>query len=181
MSNQPSNIENRSYSRISTFIRARYRKLSHPDEPQICPSGFNIQSSGGQRFLRESGLPDVLASFLMNMDAKLDRIIAQMSKDSLAAYFPDELVVLDMSAAGVLVQSNDIKPGDFLEVVLYLGEFPPVVVSGVAEVLRSGKNVPGVGKTYALQFTRLRDTEREEIVRFVFKEERSRIRTEKFK
>lgn len=180
MSNQP-NTENRSYSRIATFTRARYRKLSHPDEPQICPSGFNIEASGGQRFMRESGLPEALVSFLMNMDAKLDRIIAQMSKDSLASYFPDELVVLDLSAAGILAQSNDIKPGDYLEVVLYLGEFPPVVVSGVAEVLRSGKEMPGVGKTFALQFTRLRDTEREKIVRFVFKEERARIRTEKFK
>lgn len=179
MSSQPS-IDNRSYSRISTFTRARYRKLGHPDEPQICPSGFNVEASGGKRFMRESGLPEPLTSFLLNMDAKLDRIIAQMSKDSLAAYFPDELVVLDLSAAGMLAQSGDIKPGDHLEVVLFLGEFPPQVVSGVAEVLRSGKPVPG-GETYALQFTRLRETEREEIVRFVFKEDRARIRSEKLK
>lgn len=181
MSDQISSTDNRSYSRISTFTRARYRKLSHPDEPQICPSGFNIEASGGQRDLRESGLPEILVSFLMNMDAKLDRIIAQMSKDSLSLYFPDELVVLDLSAAGLRVQSNTLKPGDFLEIVLYLGEFPPVIVSGVAEVLRSGETVPGVGETYALQFIRLRETEREQIVRFVFKEERARIRTEKYK
>ena len=180
MSSQPS-VENRNYSRITTFTRARYRKLSHPEEPQICPSGFNISASGGDRALRESGLPDALISFLMNMDAKLDRIIAQMSKDSLASYFPEQLVVLDLSASGLLVQSNDIQPGDYLELVLYLGEFPPVVVSGVAQVLRSGKKMPGVGETYALQFTRIRESEREQIVRFVFKEERERIRTEKLK
>lgn len=180
MSNQPT-PDNRNYSRIATFTRARYRKLSHPDEPQICPSGFKVEASGGKRLMRESGLPEVLVSFLMNMDAKLDSILAQMSKDSLAAYFPDELVVLDLSAAGLLVQSDAIKTGDHLEVVLYLGELPPAVVSGVAEVVRKGKDVPGVGKTFALQFTRLRDTEREEIVRFVFKEERTRIRTKKFK
>lgn len=181
MSNQPSSKDNRSYARINTFTRARYRKLSHPDEPQICPSGFDLEPSGGARFMRESGLPEPLVSFLMNIDAKLDRILAQMGSDFLASHCPDELVVLDMSAAGLLVQSNNIKPGDFLEVVLYLGEFPPTLVSGVAEVLRSGKTVPGVGKTHALKFTRLRDTEREEIIRFVFKEERARIRTEKYK
>lgn len=180
MSSQPS-IENRNYSRITTFTQARYRKLSHPDEPQICPSGFNIATSGGDRVLRDSSLPEVLISFLMNMDAKLDRIIAQMSKESLASYFPEQLVVLDLSAAGLLVQSNDIQPGENLELVLYLGEFPPVVVSGVATVLRSGKKMFGVGETYALQFTRIRESEREQIVRFVFKEERERIRTEKLK
>lgn len=174
-------VDNRNYARVSTFTKARYRKLSHPEEPQICPSGFNISAVNGERMLRDSGLPEVLVSFLMNMNSKLDNILAQMSKDSLAAYFPEELVVLDLSASGLLVQSSDIKTGEYLELVLYLGEFPPVMVSGVAAVLRSGKKTPGAGETYALQFTRIRESEREQIVRFVFKEERERIRTEKLK
>lgn len=176
-----SKTDNRSYARISTFVRARYRKLSHPDEPQLCPSSFNLESREGQTFLRDSGLPDALVSFLNNMDSKLDRIIAQLSKDSLASYFPDELTVYDLSAAGLLAESGDIAPGDHLEIVLFLGEFPPVIASGVAKVIREGRSVPGAGKTYALEFVRLRETTREAIIRFVFKEERARIRTEKFK
>lgn len=180
MSNQP-DADSRRYARISTFIRARYRKLTHPNEPQLFPSGFNIEPSGGRRSMRESGLPEAVVSFLLNMDAKLDRIISQMSKDSLDGYFPDELVVLDLSAAGLLVRSDSLQPGDCLELVLHLGEFPSSVVAGVAKVLRGGKDTPGEGGTWALQFTRLRESEREEIIRFVFKEERARIRTEKLK
>lgn len=181
MDKQQNASEGRSFSRVSTFTNARYRKLSQPDEPQIYTSSLDVEADSAKRVLRDAGLPDALVAFLASMDAKLDRIISQMNKESLASYFPEQLVVLDLSAAGLLVQSDNISPGDTLELVLFLGEFPPKPVSGVAEVLRSGKEVPGGGKTYALKFTRLREADREEIVRFVFKENRVRIRAEKFK
>lgn len=182
MSNDPSSSENRNYSRIPCFARAMYRHMSHPEEPQICPSGFNVEDKTfRERFAASSGLPDAAVSFLLNLDAKIDRIISQMSKDALAAYFPKQLVVLDISASGLLVQANDLQVGEYVETVLFLGEFPSIVVSGVAHVLRPGSPVPGVGTTYALRFTRMRDSEREQIVRFVFREERERIRSQKFK
>ncbi|MDR2504082.1 MAG: PilZ domain-containing protein [Deltaproteobacteria bacterium] len=174
--------ESRNYSRISCFIRAMYRKMSHPDEPQLCPSGVNAEDKDFRdRFAAGSGLPEPAVAFLLNLDKKLDRLIAQASKDSLSAYFQKQLVILDLSASGLMVQANDLQANDYLELMIFLGEFPPVLVSGVAQVLRPGKTLPGVGPTYAMHFTRLRENEREQIVRYVFKENRQRIRTEKFK
>ncbi len=175
------NGESRSYSRIPCFARALYRHMSHPEEPQICPGSFNAEDKSLKERFAASGAPEAITSFLLQLDSKLDRILSQMNKDALSSYFPNQFVVLDLSAAGLLVQAGGLKAGEFVEVVLFLGEFPSVVVSGVAQVLRPGKPVPGVGSTFALKFTRLRDSEREQIVRFVFREERERIRSEKFK
>jgi hypothetical protein len=174
--------ESRNYSRTQVFTRAIYRVMSHPEEPQLCPSGFSAEDKSFRERLAESaGLPEAVVAFMINLDSKLDRLIAHLNKDSLTGYFPKQLVVLDLSASGMLVQSNELQPGDFIEVAIFLGDLPSVLVSGVAQVLRPGKPLPGVGSTFALKFTRLRESDREQIVRFVFKEDRQRIRTEKFK
>ncbi|MCL1889796.1 MAG: PilZ domain-containing protein [Desulfovibrionaceae bacterium] len=176
--------DNRDYSRVSCFLKAIYRKMSHPEEPQICPSsGVSVEDNNfRERFAaNSSNMSESVVAFLLNLDSKLDRIIAQINKDTLSAYFSKQMVVLDLSASGLLVHATDLQADDYLEMVLFLGELPPVMVSGVLTVLRHGKPLPGVGSTFALKFTRLRESEREQIVRYVFKEHRERVRTEKLK
>ncbi|MCL1915961.1 MAG: PilZ domain-containing protein [Desulfovibrionaceae bacterium] len=185
MSNEDENgSDSRDYSRISCFLKAIYRKMSHPEEPQLCPSsGISVEDKNFRdRFAANpSNMAESVVSFLLNLDSKLDRIIAQINKDTLTTYFNRQMVVLDLSASGLLVHATDLQAGDDLEMVLFLGELPPIMVSGVLTVLRQGKPLPGVGPTFALRFTRLRESEREQIVRFVFKENRERVRTEKLR
>jgi c-di-GMP-binding flagellar brake protein YcgR len=172
--------ESRNYSRISCFLRAMYRPLGHPEEPQLCAVGLDQEDKGlRERFSKVTGMPENVVAFMLHMDAKLDNIIAHLSRDALATYFQKQLVVLDLSASGLLVQANDLQPGSHLELVIFLSEFPSLIASGIAGVLRAGRPVPGVGQTYALKFSRLRDTDREQIVRYVFKENRERIRSNK--
>jgi c-di-GMP-binding flagellar brake protein YcgR len=110
----------------------------------------------------------------------MDSILALLQKDNFSEFFPNKLMVVEVSASGVLVQGGDLQLGEYIELVMFLGEYPPRVVSGIGRVLRPGN--PQLDKRiFAVQFTNLRDSDREEIVRFVFKEERERIRSQKMK
>ncbi len=174
--------DKRSYSRVPVYFQASYRCLNSPDEPQICPRQQGADDGGGSGSfgLSGSGLPAELARFLVNLDAKLDSVLALLQKDSLNEFFPGRLMVVELSAAGLLVQSDALKLGDFIELVMYLSEFPPCIASGIGRIIRLGPVRSG-GQTLAVQLLNLRDSDRERIVRYVFKEERERIRGEKLK
>lgn len=175
--------DSRSYSRVPCFTRALYRHMSHPEEPQLCPGGAGAEDKNLRERLASgvTGMPEGLTAFLINLDIKLDRLIDYLTRDSITEYFSKQFVVLDLSASGLLVQSNELQAGEFLEVALFLGELPSVLISGVTQVLRPGRPLPGVGSTFALKFVRIRESDREQIVRFVFKEDRQRIRSAKYK
>jgi c-di-GMP-binding flagellar brake protein YcgR len=151
-----------------------------PDEPQICPRQFSAEDSAlAAQLSSNSKLPPALVRFMVNLDAKMDSILALLQKDNFDEFFPNKLMVVEVSASGVLVQDCDLQLGEYIELVMFLGEYPPRIVSGIGRVLRPGKLQ--LNNRFALQFTNLRDSDREEIVRFVFKEERERIRSQKMK
>jgi c-di-GMP-binding flagellar brake protein YcgR len=152
-----------------------------PDEPQICPRQFSAEDSAlAAQLASNSKLPPALVRFMVNLDAKMDSILALLQKDNFDEFFPHKLMVTEISASGVLVQSDSLQVGENIELVMFLGEYPPRIASSIGRVLRpaSAKADSGI---FAIQFTGLRDSDREEVVRFVFKEERERIRSQKMK
>jgi hypothetical protein len=172
-----SNADKRTYSRVSTNFRAIYRILSSPDEPQIAPRNLAIGNNNlRSRFETGSNLPEVVAAVLLNLDSKLDGILMQMRQDTLTQHFSEDLLVTEISASGVLARGN-IQIGECIEMVMFVSEFPACVASAKAKVLRP-KGGPG---TFAVQFTHIRESDRESIVRYVFQSERERIRAEKYK
>jgi hypothetical protein len=180
-SSRLSGMDKRSYSRVPVYFQGLYRRLSIPDEPQLCPRQFSAEDSAlAAQLSSNSKLPPALVRFMINLDAKMDSILALLQKDNFDEFFPNKLMVVEVSASGVLVQSDDLQLGEYIELVMFLGEYPPRIVSGIGRVLRPGKSRLN-NRIFAIQFTSLRDSDREEIVRFVFKEERERIRSQKMK
>ncbi|MDR1241507.1 MAG: hypothetical protein LBM00_01795 [Deltaproteobacteria bacterium] len=174
-------IDKRSYSRVPVYFQGLYRKLSLPDEPQICPRQFSAEDSSlAAQLSSNSKLPPALVRFMVTLDAKMDSILALLQKDRFDEFFPNKLMVTEVSASGVLVQCGDLRIDDYIELVMFLGEYPPRIASGIGRVLRPG-GVAGGSRVFAVQFTGIRDSDREEIVRFVFKEEREKIRSQKMK
>lgn len=174
--------EKRAYSRVSSYFQAMYRKLNYTDEPQICPRMHATDEPELRSYFASNRhLPEEITDFLLGMDAKLDTILAQMRKDSLSEFFANKLMVIEVSASGLLVQDDTLQVNDNIELVMFMGEFPPRVASACAKVLRQVHSRDESANIFALQFTKLRESDREEIIRFVFQEERQRIRNEKLK
>jgi hypothetical protein len=179
-SDDVSGIDKRSYSRVPVYFHGLYRRLSTQDEPQICPRQFSSEDSTlSAQLASNPKLPATLVRFMINLDAKLDSILSLLQKDNFSEFFPNKLMVTEMSASGVLVQ-GELQIGEYVELIMFLGQYPPRIASGIGRVLRPA-NAKENSQIFAIQFTKLRDSDREEMVRFVFKEERERIRSQKMK
>ena len=174
--------DKRRYSRTAVYFQGQFRYLSSPEEPQLCPR--QVSSENASLITQMASDPKVsagMARFLGNLDAKLDSILSLLQRDSLDEFFPNRLMIIELSAAGVLVQSPDLQVNDYIELVMHLGDSPPRLASAVGQVIRPRQTAFQTEGVYAVNFASIRDSDREEIVRFVFQEEREKIRSKKLK
>lgn len=170
--------EGRTYSRVSTLIGCRLRRLLQGRERSLFhesspASSFTPQNLGG------SHLPEPLLEFLLSLDAKLDQLLSLASQRSIEQDFPLGGSVIELSAAGLtFVSSEPFAPGQRVEIVLTLSHAPLRMAGALGEVVRVEQ--AGGEHRYALEFTAIRDRDREAIVQFVFQEERAQIRESKW-
>ena len=171
--------QQRTYSRISTRLKAYIRKLASPDSKPLftgCLAGELDPSM--LKNLQGVHIPRDLVVFLHNMDRKLDMILSLLRQDSLQEDFPIRAEVVEISGAGLkFVSKERFDEEQALELAIILSQFPLRVVGAVGYVLRleSVRNIP----IYVETFTNIRDLDRENIVQFVFQEQREQIRERK--
>lgn len=169
--------EQRAYSRITTYMKGRMRVLvSESEQPKF--TGFSLpESPVDNTTLANAHIPEALVSFLLDLDAKLNAILAHLKQDRLHDDFPLLTEILELSGAGVrCVDEGVLQVGDHVELILFLSEFPLRVAGALGRVLRKEQDKDGRA-VCALEFTRLREDDLEKIVQHVFVEERRRIRT----
>jgi c-di-GMP-binding flagellar brake protein YcgR len=105
-------------------------------------------------------------------------ILSLLRQDSLQEDFPIRAEVVEISGAGLkFVSKERFDEEQALELAIILSQFPLRVVGAVGYVLRleSVRNIP----IYVVTFTNIRDLDRENIVQFVFQEQREQIRERK--
>jgi hypothetical protein len=171
--------QKRSYSRISTRLKAYVRKLPSPDTRPLFSACLGCDADSSViKNLHGSHIPRELITFLQNMDAKLDMILSLLKQDTIQEDFPISAEVVEISGAGLkFVSKTEFKKGDAIEMALVLSQFPLKIVGVVGLIHRqeSLHNVP----VWVVQFTNIRDIDREHIVQFVFQEQREQIRERK--
>ncbi len=170
-------MEKRVFSRIRLFLRGRMRKLGSERElPRF--TGFSLPDSPVDRqTLANAHIPEALASFLLDVDAKLNAVLAHLKQDRLEDDFPLPVEIMELGGAGVRIRNEGIvQEGDRIELVLFLCEFPLRVAGAMGRVKRCETD-PGGTPVCAVEFEHIRDDDLETIVQHVFVEERRRIRT----
>ena len=170
--------EQRSFARVATRISALARRCDSLEDPLKYKSGPSLSRD---HLDEESvaGLPKALVEFLLAMDQKLDLLLSHLGRESLERDFPLVLDVRDISGAGLRFKpgpgTESPVPGQVLEVVLLLGQHPPIM-AGAKGVVLDDRNGDG---TLGFEFHKIRRSDQENIVRFVFQEEREQIRDSK--
>ncbi|MFO8032922.1 MAG: PilZ domain-containing protein [Desulfohalobiaceae bacterium] len=169
--------EQRTYSRVHTHIQAWARKMGPEDPGPLFRSGVLTWTQEQTPALKDSSLPEGLRSFLESINSKLDTLLSLSSKQVLQGDFPLQLQVVELSGAGLkcLRPQEKILEGDQLEAILVLTQFPVNLAGVTGQILRTEKR--GEQELLALEFTQLRQSDREKIVQFVFREQREQIRT----
>ena len=169
---------------IPTMIRGRFRMVADADSPRLC-TGF---AHAGSAALREEALAgtrqnDAVMRFLIEMDRKLDTIMGLLQRESLNEDFPHEGRIVQLSGAGLVFECPELlKKGEHMELLMMLEELPLRLLSVMARVEDSHPGPVLTGppnKAYAMAYTCMQEADREAVIRFVFSENRKRIRQQK--
>jgi c-di-GMP-binding flagellar brake protein YcgR len=121
--------------------------------------------------------------FLAEMDRKLDAVLGLLQREALAQEFPEEGHIVELSGQGLVLECNaELSTDCCIELLIKLEEYPIRIVSTLSRVERPRPVVilPDVHSyAYDVSYTSITEEDREAVIRFVFSEERKRIRQSK--
>lgn len=165
--------EKRAHARVQTRLTARARVIREGEAPLF------RQTPGAASHMEEAvkaGLSEAVASFMEELDRKMDTILGLLGAEELQRRFPLELEVVELSGAGMrFAAAPELEPGSMLEVVVTLSTHPYRLAGTMGKVVGTDED----SNTRRFEFTSTRQTDLEEIIRFVFQEQREQIRSSK--
>lgn len=172
--------ESRSYSRVATRLTGYARKIDSPDSPALFRGHKDLLTTSGHGQPKETGLPEGVRSYLEEMNSKLDMLLSLQSQRRLESDYPIKSEIVELSGAGLkcLQPSPPLQTGQALEMVLILSQLP-VTMAGVVGVVQRVEPHEQRQEILVVEFRNVRETDREAIVHFVFREQREHIRSAK--
>jgi hypothetical protein len=169
--------QSRTYMRISTRTKAYIRRLASPDTRPLASGCASCFTHSASKSLQGAQLPQDLINFLKEMDSKLDMVLNLLNQEYLHGQFDYECDVVEISGAGLqFTSSEEFESGEAVELAIILSQIPFRIVGLVGSIHRVEKEDTEEHKTYAVEYTSIRDEDREAIVQFVFHEQREQIR-----
>lgn len=161
-----------------TRIKAHVRPVNSPDALPRRYATPDPAGNGAAPDLSGTTLHPGIVAFFQAMSDKLDMLVSYVSQNQLdSEYAPAE--ILEIGAKGLaLAAAGDYPEGQCLEVVAVISQFPLRLVTAVGVV--AGQGARQGEPVRLVTFTRIREEDLEQIVQFVFKEERARIRHDKW-
>jgi len=168
--------EKREYSRINTRLKALAKKVSGPEVIPAFHASNLSPNSMDNRFLQDTNLPEDVKKFLQTIDQKLDTLLGLQSQKILEKEYDIQTEITELSGAGLKCLQTDsyLQVNDYIEIVLFLSYHPVNMASGIGMVQRLENDVA------VIEFTSMRESERESIVQFVFQEQREQIRSTRY-
>ena len=144
------------------------------------PGDVHSDSHEGTR-----ALDSQIMAFLLEMDEKLDLLIAQMSGKEKGRDVLEEGIGLEISGGGMQIRvEKALDVGELMRATILLSRFPFVRVQVLAKVIHVKPRILGEETCYyevGLQFLYLDDEERERIIACVFQKQRQVLRRMKGK
>ncbi len=166
------NEERRAYTRVETSLQAFMRKVASPTANPGFRGGFSQGINSLKDELQQTSVPAPLLDYLEAMNAKLDTILGLLHQTSIEQEYPITGTVTQLSGAGVhFTTDHELHPDDPLELVITLSRFPLYLVNAVGSITRLQPVSEGTA-VWALEFTSIRDNDREAIIQHVFREQR---------
>lgn len=166
------------YKSVDAYARGRFRLIDEENDLFVFP-GFNVSESSGEDATSYSGMSESVLRFLQNLETKIDHLIGLAQTENLSTDFPFELQAFRVGGNGILFRSKTpLAPGDKIEIVLFLSSVPLRIAGGIGKV--ENRENTSHGQLWKFSFTRLREADLDTIMRFVFQEERQKIREQNF-
>ena len=170
--------DKRQYTRVKTNVKALFKRSIDP----TVPPSFRVCTAQDVYFdfdYKELGIPEGLNLYFKHLNGKLDQILSVLGKDMVDKEFEYSTIVVELSGGGLkcLKVTDEFKVGDYVEILLFLCHIPLMVVSSIGKIIRI--ETEGAKQYFVIEFSNIRDRDRELIVQFVFQEQREQIRSKK--
>ena len=167
------------YAEILTYLRGRFRTLNGPDDQAYAQLNALPNGPTREEFLAASPLPDAVNKFLLQLDTKVDALLAALHSSGLEQDFPYTMEIQSISASRLQFTSpQPLAAGDWLEVVVDFRQAGIITASGIGQVTERNVDRDGT-PVFTFSLTRIHEEEREKIIRYVFKEERRLLREQR--
>jgi hypothetical protein len=145
-----------------------------------------------EELLSGRGFSDPTARFLVELDRKVDAVLSLLRQNALQKVFPHEGRALRLGVPGFSLSCAQIlAEGQELEVLIFLGDVRERIIPALARVEKEGavcfpddaqkaRSLLSEERPYELSFVDMDEEDREGLIRYVFAEERRRIRRSRF-
>jgi len=171
--------QKRSYLRIRTFLPGRLRLLAPGKEHPLyhgCSGCDPAPQAQGRP--KVAGLPETMLDFLETINAKLDMLLSIASQDHLQNNFPVSVNIVEISGAGLIFTADrEFQLNDRVELVMFLSQMPLRIAAAIGRIHRRDE-INGQ-PAWVIDFSAIRESDREAIVRHVFQQQREQIRESK--
>lgn len=171
--------QKRNYSRVETVLPGRLRLLAPGKEHSLYHGCLGcdpvLQTQGRPKV---AGLPETMLDFLETINSKLDMLLSIASQDHLQNNFPVSVTIVEISGAGLIFTADrDFQLGDQLELVIFLSQVPLRIAAAIGRIHR--RDEINKQSAWVVDFSTIREPDREAIVRYVFQQQREQIRESK--
>jgi len=168
----------REYCRVEVCIPFACRLVPPAEQKKI-----RSHISGSSAYAGNEMLPEVkdpaIAEWLNLLNGKLDKLIRLLTLEREGFYaLPFECVII--GGGGLRFSSREkYQPGDMLESRMMLSPMNPIALTVYATVVSVSDRSPDGDYSTAVKFTLMDNTIQDEIIRFVFEQEREILRGKK--
>ena len=183
--------ENRSYVRGDILFKVKFSLLTrkaYENEERTKAGRLSLKESPQEIFVTESeeskasAIDGNLINFLLQLDEKLDQILALLSKGDAKKMSPEEGLGINISGSGMnMIVDKPYDPGMIIHAKFFLTKSHFLFMDVFGEIVRMIPSEEKGGKRYELgvEFLDLCEADRESIITAVFQQERKKIRNMK--
>lgn len=160
------------------------KRMEWEDERLFDRKLLNLESLDADTPSKAPSMESHLLYFFLEMDAKLDRLIAHLTGKGKGEEMPEEGMGLDLSGGGMKMRvGNPLDKGQILCANLLLSRVPFVRVRVFGEVVNvtPSENAAETCFDVGVRFLDLDPDERERIIAYVFQRQREVLRKRKGK
>lgn len=187
---QLKNIPARTHLRVNAFILFKYTKITTKDFHKKRKKFIQHVGRESEGYLyadpkylstdsvKEAAIHPDIISELHSINKKLNYIIKVLEKSGEKDYIENGPLEVDISGAGLkFITSQDLYPGDLLEIEMVLPISSGIIIELIGEVVRCKRHTQDAQEV-AVKYIALNEDDRECIIRYVFKRQRELLRAE---
>lgn len=184
--------EKRSFVRANLSFKIKFRVITEEEYEKIKETGNRVPFPDEKGLIFDNTDADTelsgiaanqyLTDLLFQIDEKLDRILAVLSKDEQDLVVFEQGSGLNIGGSGMkIVVDSPVESGQLIHTNIVLSKFPPMFMDLFGEVVRA-ESIDQEGKTVyqlGIKFLDLDINDREKIIACVFQKQRETIRRKK--